>query len=609
MNAISGIDAAIRNNTLVWFKKFGRIFGKDRKQGIITPVPNFLQRNIQKVIQAFEDRGLPIRIIGLKPRQRGSTTYFCAADYCHMRRHSTSAVIIGGEFSQTKEAWGMMQTYAQNDRFDWGNSGEINTKEGRWTNGSKLKPETARDELAGISGTYQVLHCTEVARWAKYGVANAPAVLSNILKCVPLLPDTMIILESTAEGASGAFYERWVGAVDAEEFLSGAVDLQPGQYVRVFAPWYEFDDSAMRLTPQQKRDIERTLDSEEEFKGEQELIDNYGRTENGVTRLGVSVTNYDVWEQLAWRRWAIREECEKDKSIFDRDYPHSWQTAFQRSGSLRFNQTGVSVLRKRLKNRTPEHGIIEETKEGRMAWKRADQHEGKVTIFEKPLVGGRYVLSIDPMTGASQVSGEDPDWHGVFVLRAGFWDNIGKWHRPSTAARIVPCRWDIDVLEEEVWRLARFYGGQSGCKIVVEINQDRGLIELLKTRGADLYVREIFNRREFKTTTALGYQTNPKTREILIDTLGKAIREWDTPGEGIDIYCPHAITQLENFIKKDNGRTEHAEGHHDDDVLSLALGLQIIEHATTYVPQNGMYLPPDLQALQPRGGPKPSAFS
>lgn len=609
MNKDDILHQAIRNNALAWFESYGRIWPKDRSLGLIAPKSNYLQTRIQEVINHSEDHGIPVRIIGLKPRQKGSTTFFSAADYCHLRRKAAHACVIGGQLSQTKEVAEMLKTYQQNDRFQWGNQGEITTTEGRWSHGSRLKFETAGDRLAGIAGTYQVLHGTEVARWAKYGVANAAEVLANILKCVPLVPDSMIILESTAEGASGDYYNRWLGAIDAEDFLANRKHPTPGQYVRVFAPWFEFSDSTMRLTEAQKEYVQTTIDSEEEYHGERDLLEIYGRTDdNGVRRLGTVVNEYDAWEQLAWRRWSIREECKRDRNIFDRDYPKNWNTAFQSSGNLRFNQSGMANIRKRSTLVTPMHGIIESDRATRMAFRQTERGEAKVTIFEKPTKNCRYILAVDPMTGETQVGGIDPDRHGVFVMRAGYWDGAGRWKKMATAARLVPNRWDIDVLAENVWRLARYYGHTSGCKIVVEMNQDKGITELLKLKSADLYQREIFNQREQRMSKALGYQTNEKTREVLVERLAQVIREWDRPGDGIDISCPHALEQFENFVRKANGRSEHAEGWHDDDVFAIGLGVELIDHATTYAPvSSGFGLPPDMREHKTQG--LGSAFS
>lgn len=610
MNEDAIITDAIRNDTLAWFETHGKIWPKDRMSGVKTPTANYLQKRIHKAVNRMEELNLPVRVIGLKPRARGSTTYFAALGYTKMRRNSTSAVLIGGQSDQTVGLWNMYKTYCSCDRFDWGNTGELNEKGGSFSNGSRVKKETAKDVQAGIGDTYQFLHATEAARWNRYGVANASDVMSNLLKAIPLVPATYIFLESTAEGSSGDYYNRWLEAVDLDDFLAGRVKVQPGSYVRVFAPWFAFADSAVRLTQAQKNEIRDSLDADEEFSGEQMLLDTYGIDDNGVMRLGGEVKDFDAWEQLAWRRYAIRKECKRDKRNFDQDYPHSWQTAFQTSGSQRFNLNGLAVMRKRMIERAPpQHGLIEESQYGHISFRPTEEGEAKFTIFEKPFIGRRYIFAIDVMTGITQTGGLDPDYHAPFILRAGYWGDGGKWVRPATAARIIPCRWDIDVLEESVWRLARYYGGTSGCRIAIEMNMDRGLTELLKLRGANLYEREIWNRRDFKTSTALGFQTNEKTREKVVETLATAIREWDTPGEGFNVWCPHAMEQLENFVRKPNGRSEAAEGQHDDDVLALGIGLQLIDQATTYYPVVSMRdLPPDLRDSM-RNPDTPSAFS
>jgi len=605
------INQAIAADAFVWFES-GNAKILDKNRDLISPRQNYLQKKVQDTVFQFEKLGLPVRIIGLKPRQKGSTTGFAALDYHTMRRRPANFCVIGGQYDQTKSIWAMIETYNMHDRFAWGNTGEVTATVGKWSNGSQLIAETANDKLAGISNTLQGLHCTEVARWARYGVANAAGVLSNILKCVPLLPDTVVILESTAEGANGSYYERFLRAVDSEDFVSGKVKIQAGDYVRIFAPWFEFEDSVKpeHLTDAEKKHIEATLDGDTGYEGEKDLIASYAVTDaNGVRHLGTSVTEYDVWEQLAWRRWAIKEECEDDKNIFDRDYPRSWQTAFQKSGQQRFNAGGLAMLRKRISQRAALYGILEEA-QGRMAFRPTDKNEARVIVYERPTPGRRYILSVDPMTGAMQATGQDPDYHGVFVLREGYWDSASNWNRTAAVARIIPCRWDIDVLELDVWRLARSYGDSSGCKIVIEMNMDRGLTELLKQRGADLYMREVFNQTEYKTTKAYGYLTMEKTRERVVESLAAAIREHSTPNEGIDIWDDHAITQCENFIRKGNGRSEAAEGHHDDDIFGIGIGHLLITHATTYLPnRGGQGLPPDLAGLVNAPGPQVSAFS
>ena len=194
-------DASIRASTPAWWSTHGRIWPKDRSAGLLTPRPNYLQRLTARVVEKMQADGLPVRVIGLKPRQRGSSTYFTAEGYARLRRSPCAGMIIGGQFTQTDQLWGMLQTYQGNDTFDgWGNTGVINEREGNWSHGSTLKKETAGDVHAGIAGTYQMVHVTELGRWPNEGKASAGAVLANTLKAVPLIPDTIIIIESTAEG-------------------------------------------------------------------------------------------------------------------------------------------------------------------------------------------------------------------------------------------------------------------------------------------------------------------------------------------------------------------------------------------------------------------------
>ena len=151
--------------------------------------------------------------------------------------------------------------------------------------------------------------------------------------------------------------------------------------------------------------------------------------------------------------------------------------------------------------------------------------------------------------------------------------------------------------------MARYYGG---CKIVVEVNKDRGFIELLKLRtDVDIYQREMFNRREQVMTSAYGWNTDVRTREMVISTLARALREGGKGkvNEGIELRCPWIVKQMKNFITKANGRSEAASGKHDDDVLMVAIGLQLLDHATPYQEsEREVWCPRDLMEKPRRSG-------
>jgi hypothetical protein len=93
---------------------------------------------------------------------------------------------------------------------------------------SEFRVASAADGNAGRGLSVQNLHCSEVARWP----GDAAATLAGLRAA--LAPDGELVLESTPNGAYGAFYEAWSGAVDADAV--GARD--DAGLVRHFFPWW-----------------------------------------------------------------------------------------------------------------------------------------------------------------------------------------------------------------------------------------------------------------------------------------------------------------------------------------------------------------------------------
>ena len=571
LNAL--IRERVRWSPAAWFEAYSKI---RRKGGeLVSPVANVYQRRIDEVVREAHRMGRPCRIIGLKPRQKGSSTFSVACFHNRLHAKRASGLIAGGAHFQAKNLFKILRTYAETDELDPGKCNVLDM-EARYANGSTAERITLRNQQAGRSGTYQVMIITEVAYLAQEGVANADDVLDGLLKCVPFEPDTLIIEESTANGAAGRFFDSYQQAITLEEFAAG----KNGR-VKVFAAWYEFDDS--RTDP-----AGEGISSEEDLTpDERELAGKWG---------------LDL-HQVAWMRWALREECGGDWDRFLQDYPFDEETAFLKSGRGRFGAEGLRHQVEVSKRSAREFGCLEYNSRGDVVtWRRTGEHEARMVRWEAPRAGMRYLLAVDPMTGASQTGGDDPDSHAAFVIREGYWER-GRWVEPAVAARNMlwkdgtrfGCWWDIDVLEEEVWRMARYYQ----AIVVPEMNMDRGLVELLKLRGdVDIYQREMFNRREQVRTTALGWMTDRNTRGMAIEKLAEAIREAGrgVAGVGIEVRCPWAISQLRNFVVKPNGRAEADTGHHDDDVLALAIGVTCLGSARPWMErQVDAWEPPDLR--------------
>ena len=85
---------------------------------------------------------------------------------------------------------------------------------------SEYRVESAADPNAGRGLTVQNLHCSEVARWP----GDARATLAGLLASMPAVGGE-VVLESTAQGAYGCFYEAWM-------------DAEANGWVRHFFPWW-----------------------------------------------------------------------------------------------------------------------------------------------------------------------------------------------------------------------------------------------------------------------------------------------------------------------------------------------------------------------------------
>lgn len=581
----SGIEKlAVRANWAAWFETHGVIEdaeGNRRGSGYDEElVANYLQRRIAEVAAWFEEEGLPCRMLILKPRQRGCSTFSTSGMYCELNKVPKRACIIGAKGEQAKNLFRMAKLYSDEDRFDWGTKRNWRTEDSVFTfpdgRTSRLGILSAKEFDPGRSGTFQFLLATEVARWTegKDAVANAAEVMSGLLKCVALKQGTTVVLETTARGASGDFYSRWMGALEFEELkdMHRRGDLVRGRYVRIFAPWYEFPDLRLELTPEQSDRITATLGKITRYNSP-----DFGSENDIISRFGLSL------EQVAWRRLAIDEECQKDPRIFEQDYPSTWETAFLRSGNRVFNASHLRDMRRVAEAAPFQWGMLEANRDDptMVSWRKGEEEECLVKRWEEPRRGERYLICADVMTGQDMTTGADPDCHSVFVLKAGGWVSGKGWVRPKTVARLKrPCRFETDLLCEWIRRLHWYY---RGALVVPELNNPGlAVVKRLRDWSLPIYEQEVYDQYEMKTKKRLGWVTNAKTKPMVIGELVGAVRDYHDEGSGFDILDVDAIDEMNAYVRKQSGETEAMDGWHDDDVMSLGIGYNLIGSATPY---------------------------
>ena len=276
---------------------------------LVRLVPNHAQRKLVDMLRQKQQAGEPIRFIILKARQLGFSTFvqswhYALCDYIDNCRSMT----ISYDEDSTVEMFQKARTihnqlwFPRKSPRSRGNIMEFD-------NGSVFYTATAGKLSAGRSYTIHRLHCSEVPMWP-----NSQEVLTAVLQAVPLHPDTSVILESTAKGAVGSFYEMWKGAERSEN-----------AYTPFFAPWHWDPSYTFPFRDEdQRRSFAREKMKPEDWKYKK--------------RHKLSL------EQMAWRYWKTRDGLENNPAKFKQEFPADADEAFLTTGSPRFSAEAVAAL-------------------------------------------------------------------------------------------------------------------------------------------------------------------------------------------------------------------------------------------------------------------------
>jgi hypothetical protein len=181
--------------------------------------------------------------------------------------------------------------------------------------GESLYSIATAKTVEGARGlTVTALHLSEAAFYEQ-----AEDAFTALISTVAYRQDTMILVESTANGKVGAgetFYNYWIEAVEGKN-----------QFTPIFISWLM--DPASRMDAEVNNVLPSNLDAEEK-----ELTELYGA---------------DL-EQISWRRWAIPNRCQGYVDKFHQEYPTTPEEAFVSTGDPAFlpgeMKAAESTLRK-----------------------------------------------------------------------------------------------------------------------------------------------------------------------------------------------------------------------------------------------------------------------
>ena len=392
-----------------------------------------------------------------------------------------------------------------------------------WENGSAIDVMSAEGGDVGRGGGRHFLLADEVAFWR-----DAATTLTALLNMVPDLPETDVIIQSTANGIGGEFYELCEKAQDP---ASGT------GFGFLFYGWLEHPLYVLPFEHAgDAKKLQDHLDKEET-----ELRDMLGAT----------------LEQLHWRRRKIATECRGHVELFDQEYPSTPAKAFLSTG--RQALTTTTLIRMPVW-KEPLLAEVREVEEfGRVRLQVVPNEFGALVIGKRPEPGKRYGLGADPSKGidvSGSRRGTDPDYSVIFVGDLDTGEQVAMFR-----ARERPVAFG-----QTVARVGRLYN----YAFIVPESNDAGFIDAIL--GTKYPLESIYTTRRDPTDRRsiqpqeIGFETNGTTRPWLISALDDALRE-----TAIIIRSSVAQRECQTFVIKPNGKMEHQIGCHDDCVIAAAL--------------------------------------
>lgn len=501
-------------NTKAYIENYIKI--RDKKNNIVSLVLNEPQLKYYNVIKEMYRKRKPIRIIILKARQMGFSTETEAIIFKNVvTHHNYNAGIVAHKEDSTTNLFNMskrMLEYLPEDikpEQKKSNAKELvfNNDQGTGLD-SRIKCMTAGGKGIGRSDTFTALHLSELAFWE----GDKKATMTGLLQAVPNTPDSMIIIESTANGYE-YFKEMWDRAV------AGKSDFYP-----LFIGWNELKEYCMPYTG---------FDLTQE---ERELKEQYNLT----------------LEQLTWRRWCIQNNCSGDINQFKQEYPICPEEAFLSTGNCYFNKENII---NRI-NTAPEPLV-----RGKFTCyydgirirnqKFLEQDDGNIKIYEYPQKRVPYVLGGD-------TAGEGSDFFTAHII-----NNI-------TGKQVAVLKQQYNEIEyvKQVYCLGMFYN----CALIgLENNfSTYPTQKLAELNYPNQFVRKKEDQYNNKYEKSYGFKTTSITRPYVLGLLQEIVHD------NIDvIQDKDTLREMLTFIVNDKGRAEAEEGYHDDLVMALAISYYI----------------------------------
>lgn len=514
------------------------------KSGKLVPLEfNDAQKHIDAECEDQLRRIGKVRKALLKGRQQGGSTYVEGRFFVKLSRNrGRNVFVLSHEAKTTGKLMDMVRRYLEN--FPRAIRPKLSTDS--MSLGlvfpkldASYEMGTAGNAQTGRGHTIFYLHGSEVAFWP-----NGEEILSGLLQAVPDELESEVILESTANGVGGVFYQYVMDALAGE-----------GEYELIFVPWYWQNEYRTRVLP---ADFKRTAE-------EVATAALVAKHPDG-NKYSHELDDY----QLMWRRNKIREL--KSGDTFKQEYPFTIREAFLFSGRPAFDVN--YLLKAQYQCRLPIAVYEVRMGSGELIpvdvshFKKATEEEngkevakgykfkdvaGYVQVWAEPVEGVEFCM------GADVAEGLEHGDYSAFDINSASGVQVAHFHGHI----------DPDLFGDFINIVGRHF---NNAYVGVERN-NHGLVTLKRLEHLDypnLHTEQELTKEGEAEKYKLGWYTSAVSKPLIIDQLNGELRE-----ENSGIQCINTIEQCFTYETDERGRTNARAGCFDDNVMCYAITVEM----------------------------------
>lgn len=578
----------------------------NKRKEIVPAIAHDWQLELDEKLEAQRAAGQPMRVIILKARKLGMSTWIALKFLQRVTQLPyQAAVVVAQDVSTAGDILGMAKLAYQllppglelgfpvkpgligvgeskngRQHMIFGEKSRALRNEGA-TGNSVFEIDTAGSPTSGRGTTPNLLHLSEVAFWE---AEQAMKKMLAMLEALPYEPETICAIESTANGLNH-FYRRW------ESAREGAADPDSGEvYVPIFVPWWRDPLCARQFATDEGR---------ERFEGTIGDTTHFGELAEDEPML---IELYKVTaEQLLWRRMKIQEQPDKSVQTFNQENPHSDEVAFIGSGHTVFPSILVTkTIRHTEAEERPVVGTLrpmdEIERRSRAStllvprgakWVPSDEarpDDHLLEVWEMPRKAEEAPLRVLDERGIMRDTSDFERRQGAYVLgvdvASGEEDTFtkGDYHAIKvfdhhTRLEVASHRSRMDIHELPYWILlaALFY---NEARVAVEVNNQG--IAIVSPLQKDWRYRRLYRRRRIDTRTEkredkAGWETSNTTKPAM-EANFMGLLDSDIRGGLRDQTTARELT---TYVVDEKGRHGAQSGEHDD-LLMAAMIAQMV---------------------------------